>query len=50
VEPGVGLSDPHGSLPTQDIPWFYEHSRPGEWGMLAGNVKHPLSYQIVKRI
>ena len=24
VEPGVGLSDPYGSLPTQDILWSYD--------------------------
>jgi len=24
VEPGVGLSDPCGSFPTQDILWFYD--------------------------
>jgi len=24
VEPGIGLTDPHGSLPTQDILWFYD--------------------------
>ena len=24
VEPGVGLDDPYGSIPTQDILWFYD--------------------------
>ena len=25
VEPGVGLSDPYGSLPTRDALWFYDY-------------------------
>jgi len=32
VKPGVGLDDPCGSFPTQDILWFYQdrgHMKPG---------------------
>ena len=36
VEPGVGLNDPDGSLPTQDVPWVCDlhlicAGKQGDW-------------------
>jgi len=40
VEPGVGLNDPYGSSPTQDIPRYYVFNR--ESHLNAGAIGHPL--------
>lgn len=37
AEPGIGLSVPHASLPTQDIPWFHGLNNYEHWTRQQGS-------------